>query len=136
MVFDWKPEYSVNVEEIDEQHKKLVSLIDKLYNSIYSFKTREELGGILEELIEYADYHFSTEEKYFDKFNYEYSEEHKREHEIFREKMLDLNKKFKNKELEISFELMDFLEDWLLDHLMEQDQKYVKCFIEHGLSRR
>jgi len=134
MVFDWKPEYSVNVEEIDEQHKKLVSLIDKLYNSIYSFKTREELGGILEELIEYADYHFSTEEKYFDKFNYEYSEEHKREHEIFREKMLDLNKKFKNKELEISFELMDFLEDWLLDHLMEQDQKYVKCFIEHGLS--
>lgn len=134
MVFDWKPEYSVNVEEIDEQHKKLVSLIDKLYNSIYSFKTREELGGILEELIEYADYHFSTEEKYFDKFNYEYSEEHKREHEIFREKMLDLNKKFKNKELEISFELIDFLEDWLLDHLMEQDQKYVKCFIEHGLS--
>lgn len=134
MAFDWKPEYSVNVKEIDEEHKKLVNLIDKLYHSIYSFKTKEDLGNILNELIEFADYHFSTEEKYFEKYNYENSTEHKKEHRMFEDKVLDISKKFKNNEMEISFELIDFLEDWLLDHLVEQDQKYVKCFTEHGLS--
>ena len=42
--------------------------------------------------------------------------------------------KIKNNEIEISFELIDFLEDWWIYHLQNQDQKYVKCFKEHGLS--
>ncbi len=134
MAIDWKPEYSVKVKEIDDQHKKLVSLIDRLYQAICSYKTREELGPVLEELIKFAEHHFSTEEKYFDRFNYENSEEHKKEHKMFKEKVLDFYNKFENRETEISFELIDFLEDWLLDHLIEQDQKYVKCFTEHGLS--
>ena len=59
--------------------------------------------------------------------------QHIKEHNKFKGKIVELREKFKNNELEISFELIDFLEDWLLDHLMTQDQKYVKCFKEHGL---
>jgi hemerythrin-like metal-binding protein len=91
------------------------------------------LGGILNELIEYAGYHFSTEEKYFILFNYEYADEHIGEHQKFVEKVTDLQKKYVDHEIEISFELIDFLEDWLLDHLLTTDQKYIKCFVSHGL---
>jgi hemerythrin len=131
--FKWKKEYSVQVEEIDNQHKKLVEMIFELFTAINNQSTKEELGSILDNLIKYAGYHFSTEEKYFKKFNYENTTEHIEEHIKFAEKMIGLQKQYKNKEIEISFELIDFLEDWLLDHLITADQKYVECFKDNGL---
>lgn len=130
---EWKEEYSVGVEEIDDQHKDLIGLILDLFNAINEKKTKEQLGEILKDLIEFADTHFSTEEKYFEEFDYENKEEHAKEHRDFAAKVIGLNEKYENNEIEISFELIDFLEDWLLDHLIEQDQKYKECFAKHGL---
>jgi hemerythrin len=130
---EWKDEYSVYVKEIDDQHKQLVKLIFKLFTAINEQKTKEELGGVLGELAKYAGFHFSTEEKYFDAFDYEHKDEHVAEHRKFAEKVTDLQTKYANNEVEISFELIDFLEDWLLNHLMEMDQRYVKCFTKNGL---
>ena len=133
MSIKWKPEYSVKVKEIDEQHQKLVILIDKLYVAINENKGNKILGNILDDLIDFGVYHFATEEKYFDMFKYKFANEHKKIHRGFEVKLGDFKKKFKNNELEISFELIDFLEDWLLDHLITTDQKYVQCFIDNGL---
>lgn len=132
-VFEWKEEYSVGVKEIDDQHKELVNLIFRLFTAINEKKAKEQLSEILIELIEFSDTHFSTEEKYFEEFDYENKEEHIDEHRKFTVKVIDFNEKHKNNEIAISFELIDFLEDWLLDHLIEMDQKYVKCFAKHGL---
>lgn len=96
-------------------------------------KFQEELGGILDKLIQYAGYHFQTEEKYFEEFGYSEKEEHIAEHNKFKEKVLDIHKKHKDEEMELSFELVDFLEDWLLDHLMTMDRKYVELFKSKGL---
>jgi hemerythrin len=133
MAIEWKEEYSVQVKEIDDQHKKLVSIIDELFVAINEEKGKEKLGDILDALIEYGVYHFATEEKYFDEFHYELTEEHKKMHRGFETQITELKKKIVNNEVEVSFELIDYLEDWLLDHLMNVDQKYVKCFKEHGL---
>lgn len=131
--FDWDDKYSVGVKEIDDQHKELVANISKLADCINQAKMKEEGKVILDALLHYAQYHFDTEEKYFSEFNYEGSEKHINAHRAFKNKMLDLKTKFENNEIEITFELIDFLEDWLLDHLMDMDQGYVKCFSEHGL---
>jgi hemerythrin-like metal-binding protein len=131
--FKWKEEYSVHVQEIDQQHKQLVKLIFELFNSINKRAAKETLGSILDELVKYAGYHFSTEEKYFDLFNYEDKEKHISEHREFAGKVVDFQKKYTDHEVEISYELIDFLEDWLLNHLMESDKKYISCFTEHGL---
>ncbi len=131
--FKWKEEYSVHVEEIDNQHKRLVELIFKLFESLNKQQKDDNLGEILSKLIEYSGYHFATEEGYFKKFNYEHAEEHIEEHKKFDEKMKTLQKQYSDNEIEISFELIDYLEDWLIDHLIETDQKYVKCFQENGL---
>ena len=133
MSLKWLPEYSVNVKEIDNQHKQFIQLICRLFKAIDERTTQKELGPILNELITFAKNHFQTEEKYFDKFNYENSKSHKNEHRKFKKKVSELKNKYQNNEIEISYELVDFLEDWLVEHLMKQDQKYVQCFAENGL---
>ena len=134
MHFLWKPEYKFDIKEIDAQHQYFVGLIDGLYDSILNNLTREELGKILDSLVAYAADHFKTEEKYFTEFNYEGAAEHKIKHQELTTKILDFQKKFKENKTDISIELIDFLEDWLVDHLINLDRKYVDCFHEHGLS--
>jgi hemerythrin-like metal-binding protein len=131
--FQWKDEYSVHVEEIDNQHKQLIKMVFQLFTAISKQSTKEVLGNILDELIKYAGYHFATEEKYFREFDYEFADEHIKEHRAFGKKVGDLKERYVNNEVEISFELIDFLEDWMLKHLMTADSKYIECFKEHGL---
>lgn len=132
-IFQWTPDYSVNVKELDEQHKKFIAVLNDLYQAILNNRQKEELQGIFAKLDDYLNFHFATEEKYFDKFNYEGSEEHKAEHQKAKDKIADIKQRSKDDEKVISFELIDFLEDWLISHVDTMDKKYTKCFNEHGL---
>jgi len=133
MAIQWNESHSVNVKEIDEQHKTFIGILNKIYDLVYQRIDQAELKKILDELVAYAEKHFQTEEGYFDKFNYEHSEEHKKEHLKLKTQIGDFYKKLEAGEVEISVELLDFLENWLVDHLDIQDKKYIKCFNEHGL---
>lgn len=133
MSIKWDISYSVNVKEIDEQHQQFIQILNKLYESVSHGTEQKELKVILDELVKYTDLHFKTEEKYFDKFNYENSSEHKIEHAKLRKQVADFYKKFAEGKAEISVELLDFLEDWLVEHLDIQDKKYVECFNKNGL---
>lgn len=133
MPIQWNDSYSVNVKEIDEQHKKFIEILNQMYDFIYAQKDKLEIRKILDQLTEYANLHFKTEEGYFDKFNYENSVEHKEEHKKLKNQVVDFYKKIESGQVEISLELLNFLENWLVDHLEIQDQKYVKCFNDHGL---
>ncbi len=132
-LFEWKDEMSVNVKEIDSQHKKLVNLLNELHSAMLERKSKEALGKILDELIDYADIHFRTEEKYFDRFGYPETDAHKKEHRDFVEKVLDFRKGYREGRLLLSMDVMNFLKDWLKNHIMGSDQKYSKFFNEKGL---
>ncbi|MHB9019884.1 MAG: bacteriohemerythrin [Minisyncoccota bacterium] len=136
MIFEWNKKYSVNVKEIDEQHKNLLRIISDLYRAIKSNKEPDILKDILSQLIDFTNTHFITEENYFDKFHYERSEEHKAAHNKLRGDVAVFVEKTKSKDADLyvlSFELIDFLEDWIVEHLELEDKKYTKCFNEHGL---
>lgn len=133
MPIKWDISHSVNVKKIDGQHQQFIQILNKLYESVSRGTEQKDLKVILDELVAYTDLHFQTEEKYFDKFNYENSTEHKAEHKKLREQVADFYKKFEEGKVEISIELLDFLEDWLVDHLDGQDKKYVECFNKNGL---
>lgn len=132
MVLEWKEEYSVHVKEIDDQHKQLVEHINEL-SSTPPLEISKKLPEVIAQLKKYSLDHFETEEKYFDKFNYDDAERHKEEHEKFKEKISEFKKKAEQDAMATLFEIIDFLGDWLVDHLIEMDQKYVDCFREHGL---
>ena len=133
MYFIWKPDYVFDIKEIDEQHKHFVGILDRMYDSTIQGLHQEELGDLLKELADYASDHFATEEKYFDKFDYPEAVEHKAKHQELRDKIQDFIEEAKNNKVDISNELLDFLEDWLVDHLLNLDKKYVECFHSHGL---
>jgi hemerythrin len=129
----WDEKYSVGVEEIDNQHKHMFATINNLLEIINTNTAGEKLDEIINALVEYKKLHFETEEKYFKEFNYEGAEEHEAKHNEFTKKFGELRKEYPENSIEFAFKLVDFLEDWLIDHLMTMDQKYVKCFHDHGL---
>ncbi|MEI7620797.1 MAG: bacteriohemerythrin, partial [Candidatus Falkowbacteria bacterium] len=126
MHFIWKTEYKFGLNEIDKQHEYFVGILDELYDAILNNSDRVKLRGLLGSLINYASLHFATEEKYFDEFSYDGAAEHKLKHKELTEKVLDFQKKFEENKVDISTDLIDFLEDWLVDHLLNLDRKYVE----------
>jgi hemerythrin-like metal-binding protein len=130
---EWEDKYSVGVAEIDGQHKKMFDTINQLINVVSVNPTKEALVPIIEALVEYKEFHFATEEKYFKEFNYEGAKAHIGVHREFGEKLRNLREKYKDDAMSLTYGLVDFLEDWLLEHLMTKDQEYVECFRSHGL---
>lgn len=129
----WDDSLSVNVKEIDEQHKKLVDLINKLTDAMSAGKAKQILGNILNELASYTVIHFKTEEKYFDKFKYPFTISHKKEHNDFIKKINDFKRDFESGKALLSVEIMKFLKDWLIKHIKGSDKKYSEFFNKHGL---
>ena len=127
--------FSVGVAEIDIQHQKLVSMINELNEAMLQAKGREALITILDSLVSYAVIHFSTEEKYFAQFDYPFSNSHKKEHQVFVEKVAAFQKDFHSGKLGLSVEVMKFLSDWLQTHIKGTDKKYGPFFNAKGLKQ-
>jgi hemerythrin-like metal-binding protein len=132
-VIKWDDSYSVNVEEIDLQHKELVRMLNHLAVAIKKKKGSDVLARTLEGLITYAEQHFKTEEKYFTQFGYPEEESHREEHLTFSLKVLDYKEKLKTDELGLSMEILDFMWDWLKHHIKGTDSKYSQFFNDNGL---
>lgn len=129
----WEDSMSVNVKEIDDQHKKLISLINELHDGIQSGEEKEILGYVLEELINYTRYHFSAEERRMKQFSYIGYLEHKREHDDLTDQVLSLKGKYDRGESALSNEVSSFLKDWLTNHIKGTDKKYTAFFNSKGI---
>ncbi|MEW6536203.1 MAG: bacteriohemerythrin [Candidatus Auribacterota bacterium] len=130
----WSDELSVKIKEIDNQHKKLIDLINSLNDAMKVGKGKEVMDKILKELTSYTVTHFSNEEKYFDKYGYPDTKAHKETHTAFVNKMTEFKDKFEQGKLSLSIEVMNFLSDWLKKHIMGTDQKYSSFFNGKGLN--
>lgn len=127
---EWNDRLVTGVKEADEQHKKLVSLVNDLYDAMKQGKGKEITDKILDELVKYANYHFGTEETLMTKYGYPDLANHKREHENFKVKVKEfLDKKAKG-EATLSIEIMNFLKEWLVKHIMGTDKKYGPFLVE------
>lgn len=124
----WENKFELGISEIDEQHKKMLSIINKLYDMLDDVKSNDqnEIDRIIKEMAEYALYHFATEEKYFELFNYENKEPHIKIHDQYRAKIEDWQKRYnENKDKAIFFEVSNFLHDWWTWHINNTDREYV-----------
>lgn len=129
----WDDTLSVNVAEIDRQHRKLIEIINELNEAMKAGKGKEVLTRIIGGLASYTVTHFKTEEVYFDRFGYSETDVHKKEHTAFVEKVTDFKKKFETRNLFLTIEVMNFLSDWLKNHIMGTDKNYSQFFNENGL---
>ncbi len=131
----WQKKWETGIKTIDDQHKHFVGIINKAYTLDEIGKNKKVLGEILSELTEYARIHFSTEEKYFEDTGYPQSGEHEAKHQELLGKVLKFNNRFDSEEdvSELVKDFLIFLKEWLDNHLVKVDHKYIPWLIEHGI---
>jgi hemerythrin len=122
--FDWKDEYSIGFPSIDSQHKKLFSLINEILEGMRAARELKDIQGILDELAQYAIYHFSQEEILFQEYGYRKSKEHGVAHEFFMKKLEILKAYTVNNDKEASEQSAAFLVRWLGSHILQDDMDY------------
>lgn len=76
----WDNRYEIGIETVDEQHKKLFDLVNKLYELEDGKDTKEELRTILYDFSEYMKVHFKDEEDYMSSIKFPLLFEHKQLH--------------------------------------------------------
>ncbi|HWQ66923.1 MAG TPA: bacteriohemerythrin [Methanospirillum sp.] len=129
----WSDDLSLTINEIDSQHQRLIELINILHEAMLSKQGKEGVAQIIDELAAYTVYHFKTEEDYMQKFKYAGYYSHKREHEMFVEKVDTFQKAFDSGKLGLSLEVMNFLRDWVTNHIKGTDKQYSETFHKNGL---
>lgn len=133
-LIEWGPKYMIGVKSIDDQHKVLVDLMNEIYKAFGSNQSKKATTRVLKELIDYTVYHFGHEEEIFKKYNYPDSENHNLQHQKFVEKIKAFQKDFNSGNAILSFDLIDFLKSWLLNHILKIDKKYVAFFKENKVN--
>ncbi len=119
----WGHVLSIGIDEIDEDHRRLVDLFNLLNHSVTSGETQEYLEAILEELINCTVWHFSHEERLMLKYDYAGFAEHKLEHEELVKSAKELQQKILQAGKFEANEDLDFLERWLTQHILTDDMK-------------
>ncbi len=122
----WKNEYSVGESFLDAQHKGLFEIVDRLYSAMNSGKGNEITGSILLELERYSIFHFTEEEKFMNQVGFPNLENHKAEHRKFIEEVSAFKSDMKEGKIGISYNLLKFLEDWLIAHIQNSDAEYCR----------
>jgi len=120
----WDDALSVHIPEIDEQHKKLIELLNRLHECKAAKKGDATIRGILEELVDYTVYHFAFEEKLFDQHGYPQTPEHKESHRKLEAQVHEFAKAFEAGSASLSADLFMFLRGWLNGHIRGSDRQY------------
>ena len=126
----WNDSYSLNIEAIDDQHKRLFDLANCLFDSMQAGAGNRTLRHALAELIRYTMTHFAAEEAAMEAYGYPALAEHRREHEQLTAQVLDFVDKYHVGRAEIGASLLDFLQTWLTQHILGCDLKFGQ-FISH-----
>ena len=133
MTLKWKDEYSVKIKTIDDQHKKLFDLILQLESSTHRSDFSTIIKSVLEDLMEYVNIHFETEEDYFKKCDYAAKDVHTQIHNDIKKELNEkVNELFSRETNALDvIGLHNFLMDWLKHHILEQDQMYIDALKEY-----
>ena len=119
----WGQVLSIEVDEIDDDHRKLVSLFNMLNHSIAEGDAPDYIEAILKELISCTVWHFSHEERLMLKYGYEGIAEHKAEHQELIKSARELQQKILQAGKLVANEDIEFLERWLTEHILTADMR-------------
>jgi hemerythrin len=122
----WNDGYSVNVESMDQQHMKLVGMLNTMSEAMAQQEGEDALDVIFKNLLDYVAIHFADEEALMRKYRYPEYDEHKKKHEAITREVIAMKNNNDDSHAVKSVKMLRFLTDWLTKHIMGTDKKYGK----------
>lgn len=132
-IIRWNQSLSVEIESIDNQHKILLQILNDFNIMIKEDILHKELKNQFEKLIDYASEHFSKEESYMKQCNYGDYEKHRGIHIEFIQQMVEFSEKINSGSKVVIFEIIKYLENWIVEHIKDKDRKYMSYFKLNGI---
>ena len=120
----WSEDLSVKIARFDNEHKKLIDMLNKLNEAMSQGQGQALLSGILVDLATYTKTHFKHEEEAMEKCKYHGYVEHKRQHTDFIQKIQEMHEDFKSGKTSITIQVFNFLNSWVQNHIKTIDKKY------------
>ena len=134
-LISWQDKYSVNIREIDDQHKKLIDMINELHDAMMAGQGKEVMTQVLDKLASYCVSHFATEERLMSTHGFPGFDEHKEKHEKMTAKVKQLQQGLAQSGTAVmSNDVMTFLKSWLDKHIMGTDHKYAPFLNDKGVN--
>ncbi|HNC51873.1 MAG TPA: bacteriohemerythrin [Accumulibacter sp.] len=132
-LMEWSSALAVGHSEIDRQHQILIEIANRLNNAMRTGAGRAACGTILDELVDYTINHFGFEEKLMEKHQYAHREAHAQAHRQLIEDVSKFKRQFEAGG-SISIELMGFIRDWLVNHILKVDRALAGDLSARGVS--
>ncbi|MDD5298674.1 MAG: bacteriohemerythrin [Rhodocyclaceae bacterium] len=126
----WNDALSIGIEDIDDQHKGLIALINDVWKALMSHAAAQNIESIVLDLDDYTCTHFKEEEALQERYGYPGLEAHKESHAFFIGKVKELDARIAAGEI-IGLELLEFLSDWLTYHISIVDRQYADFIRSH-----
>ncbi len=133
LLFRWDESFMVGIAEIDRQHKLLVDIVNELYYEAGNNCSHEMLGRILNGLVEYTKTHFAYEEGLLAMHGYPDLGPHQLKHKKLVARVMEFQGRVTANDESVLEELLQFLKNWLANHIQGTDKKYVPFLKEKGV---
>lgn len=132
-LINWSDNYSVKVSKFDLQHQNLVKLINDMHNAMSTGRGKDVLKPTLQKLVDYTVKHFADEEQEMKKTNYPGYISHKLEHDKLTKTAKDLYNKVNSGQSVLSMDVINFLKEWLTNHIVKVDKQYSDHLVSKGI---
>ena len=132
-MIEWEEKYSVGIISIDEQHKKIIDIINRIIAAKELDDNTKEITEILNEMAAYSHEHFKTEETHMIEFKYPEYQYHKEEHIDFSLRTLAYQSRVITGDNRVANAILEYLKSWLVNHIQKTDKKYSDCFKKNRL---
>ena len=125
----WQDDLNTGIEVIDDQHRRIVDMINQLH-AAQSGMSRLAVGDVIDEMVDYTLSHFAFEEELMEEAGYPFCHAHKRVHEIFTRRVAEYRMRFQAGE-DVADELKNMLSRWLFNHIRNDDKAYSERVLRH-----
>jgi hemerythrin-like metal-binding protein len=129
----WDSKYSVGVKSIDGQHTVLFGLVNDLHAAMMKGQAQSLTGPLLRKLVDYTQIHFTAEERMLASAKYPRLTEHQVKHRDLIKQVGEFVARFERGEAAVNLDLMNFLRNWLINHIQKVDREYGPWLNEHGV---
>jgi hemerythrin-like metal-binding protein len=132
-LFMWSDRFSVGVKQLDGQHMQLVDTLNSLHEGMMNGQAQAVTGPLLMKLLDYTQNHFATEEKLMASTKCPSLARQQAEHAALTKQVEELMSRYDRGEISVNIQLLNFLRDWLTNHILKEDKEYGPWLNQNGV---